>query len=56
MNYIPLSDFMKDAEHIISNIIKNEEFTTVKTKEGNVVVMTEQQYNCLMELMCRRRW
>ena len=55
MNYTTLSNFLNNAENIISNTIVNEEHTTIKTEEGNVVLLTEQQYNCLVEAMRRNR-
>ena len=51
MNYTTLSNFLNNAENIISNTIANEVHTTIKTEEGNVVLLTEQQYNCLIEAM-----
>ena len=55
MNYTTLSNFLNNAENIINNTIINEEHTTIKTEEGNVVLLTEQQYNCLIEAMRRNR-
>ena len=55
MNYTTLSNFLNNAENIISNTINNEEHTTIKTEDGNVVLLTEQQYNCLIEAMRRNR-
>ena len=55
MNYTTLSNFLNNAENIISNTIANEEHTTIKTEECNVVLLTEQQYNCLIEAMGRNR-
>ena len=55
MNYTTLTNFLNNAENIISNTIVNEEHTTIKTEEGNVVLLTEQQYNCLVEAMRRNR-
>ena len=55
MNYTTLSNFLNNAENIISNTIANEVHTTIKTEEGNVVLLAEQQYNCLVEAMKRNR-
>ena len=55
MNYTTISNFINNAENIIRNTIANEVHTTIKTKEGNVVLLTEQQYNCLVEAMRRNR-
>ena len=55
MNYTILSNFLNNAENIISNTIANEEHTTIRSEDGNVVMLTEQQYNCLVEAMKRNR-
>ena len=53
MNYTSLSNFLNNAESIINNTITNEQFTTIKAKEGNVVLMSEQQFTCLIESLRR---
>lgn len=47
MNYTSLSNFLNNTENIINNTITNEQFTTIKAEEGNVVLMSEQQFACL---------
>ena len=54
MKYTTLSDFVNNAEYIVSNIIINEGFTTIKTKRGNVVLMSERQYNYLIESLSKK--
>lgn len=53
MNYTSLSNFINNAEDIINNTIENEEFTTIKTEDGNVVVMSENQFACLIDALRR---
>lgn len=53
MNYTSLSNFLNNAENIINNTITNEQFTTIKAEEGNVVLMSEQQFTCLIESLRR---
>ena len=55
MNYTTLSNFINNAENIISNTITNEEHTLIKTEEGNAVLIPEAQYNCLLETLARKR-
>ena len=55
MNYTTLSNFINNAENIISNTITNEEHTLIKTEEGNAVLIPEVQYNCLLETLARKR-
>ena len=55
MNYTTLSNFINNAENIISNTITNEEHTLIKTEEGNAVLIPEAQYNCLLETLARNR-
>ena len=55
MNYTTISNFINNAENIINNTIINEEHTTIKAEEGNVVLMTEKQYKCLIEALRRNR-
>lgn len=53
MNYTSLSNFLNNAENIISNTIANEEFTLIQTEEGSVVLMSENQFLCLVEALRR---
>ena len=55
MNYTTLSNFINNAENIISNTITNEEHTLIKTEDGNAVLISEAQYNCLLETLARKR-
>ena len=55
INYTTLSNFINNAENIISNTITNEEHTLIKTEEGNAVLIPEAQYNCLLETLARKR-
>lgn len=53
MNYTSLSNFLNNAENIISNTIANEQFTTIQTEEGNAVLLSENQFLCLVEALRR---
>ena len=55
MNYTTLSNFLNNAENIINIALTNEYYTTIKTEDGNVVLMSEQQYEYLVEALVRNR-
>lgn len=55
MNYTTLSNFINNAENIISNTITNEEHTLIETEDGNAVLLPEARYNCLLETLARKR-
>ncbi len=54
MYYVTLSEFLGDTEHIVDNTVVNEAFTTIKTTDGNAVLISEQQYVCLLESLLRK--
>lgn len=54
MNYMTLSEFIDHAEQIINDTIRDEGFTTIKTETGNAVLITEHQFECLMEALIRK--
>ena len=49
-----LSNFLNNSEDFISNCIENEEITKITTDKGNVVLITEEQYNSFIDCMCRK--
>jgi len=51
MNTTSLSNFLNNTEDIISNTLTNEDITIVKSEEGNVVVISEQQFLALLNAM-----
>lgn len=48
MNHTSISNFLNNAEDIISNTITNNEVTAIKTEDGNAVLMSGKQYNYLV--------
>lgn len=56
MNTTSLSNFINNAEDIINSTITNEDITIVKSKEGNVVVISEQQFITLVQSMRRSKY
>lgn len=51
MNTTSLSNFLNNTKDIISNTLTNEDITIVKSEEGNVVVISEQQFLALLNAM-----
>ena len=49
-----LSNFLNNTEDFINNCIANEEITKITTNEGNVVLITEEQFNSFIDCMCRK--
>ena len=48
-----LSNFINNSEDIISNVLLNEEFTKITTEEGNVIIITESQYEAFIDALVR---
>lgn len=48
-----LSNFINNSEDIISNVLLNEELTKIITEEGNVVIITESQYEAFIDALVR---
>ena len=51
MNTISLSNFIINTEAIITNTIYNNEINIIKTKEGNAILISEQEFNSLLNSM-----
>ena len=46
-----ITGFRKDIFNIVGQTIKFNETVNVSTKDGNVVMMSEEDYNGLMEML-----
>lgn len=55
MTTTSLSNFINNTEAIISNVLLNEEVTKITTEEGNVVLITEAQYEAFIDSMIRTK-
>jgi PHD/YefM family antitoxin component YafN of YafNO toxin-antitoxin module len=55
MKYIGIAKFTSTSPQVIREVIATEEPITVNTKEGNAVIITEEQYNCFIEYMLQRQ-
>lgn len=51
MKNINITNFRKDVYQLLEQTIKYNEPITVSTKNGNVVVISEEDYNNLMETL-----
>lgn len=51
MTNINITNFRKDIYELLKQTIKFNEPVNVSTKDGNVVVLSEQDYNNLMETL-----
>lgn len=49
-----LSNFINNSEDIIDNILLNEEPTKITTKDGNLVLITEGQYEAFLDTLSRK--
>ena len=48
-----LSNFLNNAETLIENTLINEEAIKVTTKSGNLVLITESQYEAFIDSLIR---
>lgn len=55
MNYITLSEFLADTESVIDATIEVEELTNISTEKGNVVLISENTYVSLMQMIANRK-
>lgn len=55
MRYIPLEEFSTNIKEEIDNTLLNEEIIAIETEEGSVVMLTEHQFNCILDSMVRDR-
>lgn len=55
MNYVKLSDFLENTEKIIEDTLEIEELTHISTGHGNVILMAENEFDCLMQTFANRK-
>lgn len=48
---INVTNFRKDIYSILENTIKFDETVNIKTKNGNAIIMSENDYNSLIETL-----
>lgn len=49
MDSISVTNFRKDLFNLLDRIVEYNEVLNITTKKGNVVVLSEEDYNNLME-------
>lgn len=49
--FIQIKDFLKNAYYYIKQTLDEDIFTKVKTKNGNVIIMSEEKFECLLDLL-----
>ena len=51
---ITMKDFINNAETIIFSCINEETIIKITTNKGNVVMITEKQFDAFIDCMCRK--
>lgn len=51
MNTISLSEFLINTKTITINTIYNNEINIIKTEDGNAIIISEQEFNALLNSM-----
>lgn len=49
MKTVNIVQLTSDAENLISNVISNDEFFEIETKDGIAVVINEREWDVLIE-------
>ena len=49
MKTVNIVQLTSDAENLISNVINNDEFFEIETKDGIAVVINEREWDVLIE-------
>lgn len=44
-----LSEFSNNAAELIKNAVTNDDFVTIKTNDGNAVLISETEWNFMIE-------
>ena len=58
MRYLSLDEFKDKTDEVFYNALVDEEMATITTENGRVVVLTEHQYECILEAMvkCKKKY
>ena len=51
---ITMGEFLNNAEPIILSCINEETIIKITTNKGNVVMITEKQFDAFIDCMCRK--
>lgn len=55
MNYITIDEFLTDPRKVIRDTLEIDELTRIRAEEGAVILMTETEFDCLMQIMANRK-
>lgn len=53
MVFVTLKEFLENAEKLIDDTVETEGFTLIYNEKGNLMLMTEHDYDCLMDMGTR---
>ena len=51
---ITMNEFLNNSEPIILSCINEETIIKITTNKGNVVMITEKQFDAFIDCMCRK--
>ena len=51
---ITMNEFLNNSEPIILSCINEESIIKITTNKGNVVMITEKQFDAFIDCMCRK--
>lgn len=54
MNHVSYTEFLNNIEHIIDTAIEYDIFTAINTDKGNVVIISENQFEILIDKLMSR--
>ena len=46
-----MPEFLADAESLLTNAVSNDDFVKIKTKAGNAVLISESEWNILIDAL-----
>lgn len=46
--------FIENAYHYFMDVMTNDSITKVKLEKGNVVIISEERFNCLLDLLAEK--
>ena len=56
MRYVTVQELVENIEEIVDNALLNEEMANIVTEDGeHLILMTEHQYDCFIEVMANKR-
>lgn len=50
MVFVTLSEFLENTEKLVNDTLETEGFTQIYSDKGNLMLMTEHDYDCLLDM------